>query len=381
MTTSPDYTPYVDLTLHDKSPADILAAGMATLQARIPDWVPTASNIEVLLLEAMAIEVGETLFALNRIPRTLLLALFTMYGVTPDPGERPYVDVTFTAQDDSGYVVPAGTEVALLINEADYSVDNEYLTLHTNTDLVIASPTTSGTVIATADVYTDTANGIPSGSTVEIVDSVTGIDSAVTGSAVGGGRLPETEESLVQRGAQRLSRLSDTLQTPNHFTQAALETTGVVRATTIDNWDSTGPDDPGENPGYVAVVVYGNGAPLSAGAKTSLQGELELRAAANLIITVIDPTVQDVAVTASVAVLPGYTGANVISAVETRLNQYLSPSSWPWSGTVRRNELISVIDQVEGVDYVDSLTVPANDVVISAANALARASTLTITTV
>lgn len=373
MTTNPDYAPFIDLTIHDKSPTDIYDAAIATLQARITDWVPTATNIEVMLMEAFAIEVGETLFTLNRIPGNMIRYLLTLYGVVPDPGSAPSVTVTFTTQDTSGYVVPGNTELALLL------ANGEYMSFFTDIDLVISTPDTEGTVSATATTYSDIANGISSGTDIEMVDSVTGVVSAVTASIVAGGASPETEAEWTARGVQRLQRLSDTLVIPDHFVQAALEDPSVVRANAIDNWNSEGEGDPGDDPGYIAVVVYGDDAPLSSEDKTALQASLELRSATNLIITVIDPTVTDVDITATIAVESAYTEATVIANVEARLTEYLSPNTWPWTGTVRYNELISIIDQVAGVDYVATLTAPASDIVIDDGATLVRANTLTIT--
>lgn len=372
MTSSPDYVPYADLTLYDKSPSDILAAAVATLQARWPDWTPSATNVEMAILEALAIEVGENIFTINRLPSAMIYYLMSLYGMERYSGSPPSVEVVFTAQDDTGYVIPAGTEVAILIP------NGEYMSFYTVIDLTIPSPETTGTVVATATVYTDIANGMATGTEVVLVDSVVGIESAETGGLIYGGDVPETDEAFRLRGVQRLQRLVDTLVTADHFTQAALEDPTIVRATTIDNYDADEVGDPGDHPGSVTVYVYGEGAALSTEAKAALAGSLEERAAANLTVTVKDPTITSVSVTTEIVPLPGFSSASVIGSVVDRLNEYLSTQNWAWSGTVRRNELISVIDQVTGVDYVATLTVPAADVELSGAAALVSPGTMDV---
>ena len=377
MSVSPDYTEFIDLTIYDKGPEDILDAAQATLQTRIPDWSPTATNIEVMLLEALALEVGETVFSLNRIPESMVRVLLSLYGIEFDSGTPPTVDLLFTAQDTDGYTIPAGTEVALLMS------NNEYMSFFTDSALTITEGNSVGTVGATAAVYTNVANGIASGTEGELVDAIIGIDAVETATTVTGGKLPETVEQWTFRGVQRLRRLVDTLVIPQHFIQAALENPLVARANAVDNYDPTAdpPSEPGDNPGNVTVVVYGDGAPLSSGQKTTLRDSLEQRALANLIIHVIDPTITTVNVTASVAVEATADEATVLQAVEDRIAEYLSPTTWPWAGTVRRNELISVIDQVPGVSYVDSITEPAADVVLDPGQTLVTAGTITITAV
>ena len=378
MTSSPDYVPFIDLALHDKSPSDVLAAGVATLRARRTDWVPEPTNVEYALMEAMAVEIAETLFTLNRLPRTMMMILLERFGVVRDPGATPSVDVEFTAVDDTGYVVPAGTEVSLPLDTNDYETNSDYMSFYTNLDLTIVGGTTTGTVTASAERYTTVANGIAPGVRVDVIDALSGIETAKTASVVAGGLSPETDQALLERGTQRLQRLVDTLVIPQNFTQAALEDPRVFRALTLDNYDPTGEGDPGDNPGHVTIVVYGDDGPLSAGDKTALFDDLDPRTAANLILHIIDPTVTAVDVTVTVAALPTYTPEAVQASVEDALDQYLSPTFWPWAGVVRRNEIIALADQVPGVDYVDTLTTPASDVTLTGNATLVTPGTITV---
>lgn len=375
MTDSPDYTQFVDLTLYDKSPEDIMAAALSTLQSRVPDWVPTDTNIEVMLLEAMAIEVGEAVFTVNRIPQAMLRALLALYGVELDAGAPPTVDVEFTMQDDDGYVIPAGTELVLDLG------NDEALALFTNITLTIPATTTTGTVLASGVVNTNVANGIAIGTGLALVEAVIGVESAQTDSLVTGGRLPETIESWTRRGVQRLRRLVDTLVIPTHFIQASLEEPGVFRANAVDNYDPSAypSGDPGDHPGNVTVVVYGDDAPLTSEDKEDLLITLQEKSSANLIIHVIDPDITVVDVDVEIGLVYASTEAATIAAVEARLENYLNAATWPWSGTVRRNEIISVVDQVPGVSYVVAINDPAADIDLAEGTTLVTSGTITVT--
>ncbi len=377
MSISPDYTQYVDLTLYDKDPIDIVEAAQTTLQSRIPDWVPSSTNVEVMLLEALAIEVSETIFSINRLPESMIRVLLSLYGVEQGTGTPPSVTLEFTAYDTDGYIIPAGTEVAILTGSG------EYISFFTNTNMSIIVGALTGTVLATATVNTNIANGLAIGTNAELIDAIVGVETVETTTVVAGGTLAETVEAWTERGVQRLRRLVDTLVIPSHFTQAALENSLVYRANTIDNYDPTvsPPSTPGDDPGHVTVVVYGDGAMLTTLQKTNLLDSLELRSNANLILHVIDPTIVTVNVTAAISVTAGYVHLDVINAVKARLTEYLSPTTWSWSGVVRKNELISIIDQVAGVDYVSTVTVPSTDIVIGADKALASPGTFTITAI
>jgi hypothetical protein len=106
------------------------------------------------------------------------------------------------------------------------------------------------------------------------------------------------------------------------------------------------------------------------------------QAQANLAVVVIDPTITSVTVTATVHPLTGYDSATVQANVGAALAAYLNPDTWSWSGTVRRNKLIQVIEDAAGVDYLTSLTAPAADVTLTGVAPLtsynAGASTITV---
>ena len=85
---------------------------------------------------------------------------------------------------------------------------------------------------------------------------------------------------------------------------------------------------------------------------------------ASLSVDVMSAELADVDVTATVVKKSGTTAATVKTAIETALKNYLDPNSWNWDDNyVRRNELISLIDAVDGVDYVSSLTIGGDSLV------------------
>ena len=366
--TSPDYKQIIDLSLYDKNPSDIADTAQALLRSRIPDWSPASTNVEVMLIEAMALEVSETIFSLNRLPQTMIYALLAMYGVDKYPGTAPECDFVFWAYDSGGYTIPEGTEVALQLPSG------EFLSFYTEADSEIDIGDTSVIITAVAREYTSAANGIPASTQAVLVDAVAGIESVYTDTEITNGADPETMEAWAARGALILQRLVDTLVLAPHFTAAALGDPLVYRATTYDDYEP----GVGFSPGHVTVIVYGTGGVLTTPQKAAIQADLADRAQANLIVDVIDPTLVDIPVTASVIVKVGYVAGDVQTAIETALGQYLNPLSWLWGEPVRPNELISLIDQVPGVSYVESLTFPATTITLGT-EALANPGTFTIT--
>jgi uncharacterized phage protein gp47/JayE len=163
------------------------------------------------------------------------------------------------------------------------------------------------------------------------------------------------------------------------MTATSALTGGTTPAVTITE---TRKGSPGTGAGFVTVAVIGmNGARLSATAKSDLQVQLDKRAQANLAVQVIDAAINAVNVTATVKAAAGYEAATVTANVTAALDLFLSPDTWGWAATVRRNDLIAVIENTEGVDYLVAghPTTPAGDVTLTGAAPLADLGTLALT--
>lgn len=481
-TDSPELVP---LTLVDLTEQDLVDIAVADAALKLPGWTPREGHTEVVLLEAQALITAELIYALNLLPDAVLEAVIATYGLVRDAGAAPSATFTMTTSSTTPVTVPTGTRVRVLYNGDDA------LDFLTTTDLVIPAAG-SAPVIATAVEKTAILNGNPTGVTTELVDAIIAVDTVVLASAVTGGRNAETSAAYRARGANLFRRLTSTLVLPAHFTAAALEVAGVIRATTLDNYNPTavlptpGPvtatpsttggtlgagtrsyrvsatNADGETVASVAVTavttgttasvaldwpdvtaptgtdpvtgykVYGRvggaegllatvvasaytdtgaaavgalppasnttggipgdhkgnvtvaaavaaGAALPAATRDALLSDLTDKAHSALAIHVIAPTITPVPVTATITVVPGYVAADVETAAEAALAAYLNPDAWPWSGTVYRNELISIIDRVPGVGRVVTLTAPAADVTLAGVAPLASSGALTVT--
>jgi uncharacterized phage protein gp47/JayE len=366
---SPDVTDLIDLTLYDQTADDLVARALTDAAAKVPEWTPAAGNLEVILLEAISTVISELTYSVNRVPGAVLDSLLQLYGIFRSEGTYATATVTFTTASPGGITVPYGTVVQLALTgdtPLDFATDSEAV-----------NPSGTLTTTVTALDLTSRANGTASGTPLELISSLPNVDTAALASPVLGGAAPESDSDWRQRAIVRLNRLVTTLVLPRHFTDEALESPGVYRAFAIDNYDGTA-----TAAGHVTVAVLAEGGgTLTTGAKAALQADLSSKAQVNLAVHVIDPTITTVPVTAAIHPTSGSDPATVIAAVTAALTNYLNTDSWDWSGTVRTNELIAVISNVPGVDYVNSLTAPSGNVTLTGAANLAKLGTATITAV
>jgi hypothetical protein len=375
-----DLSGYVDLRLYDVSDQAIVDTAIAATRLNLPGWVPNEGNTEVVIIEALALEIAELIVTANRLPGAVAVAILGLIGVTRDLGAPPTATATITFGDLLGHSVPAGTRAHLLL------ADGSTVTfLVEPPGLTVAPGAGDGVVSLIGDTYTSAANGTPAGTPLVMADRVSFIDSIVLATDVADGRSPETDSEWRDRGVGRLSRLSETLVLPRHFVAAALEDPLVGIAVGLDSYDPGGGGVPGDNPGHMTVAVLDEvGAALSAPTKAALELSMEASALAILDVHIMNAAVVTVAVAATVVPVAGATWITVRDSVVAAIQAYLDPIAWAQrSGgtTIYHNEMVSLIDQVSGVERVVSVTVAASsaDYAITGIAALPKAGVVTIT--
>jgi uncharacterized phage protein gp47/JayE len=345
------------------------------LAANLPGWVPREGQLDTWMVEVWARMQYETQAVAALVP----LGIFAYFGksvlgipaITAWPAA---VQSTWTLTDTNGHTIPAGTVVAYPI-DGDTSL---YFQVAGDVTVPPSSSTTSAGEVTLIAVEAGTAaNGLGAG-TVNLVDSLAWVDTITTTATTAGGVDAESDAAYLDRLRTLLKLLAPRPIKPADFSALALEVAGVARATTIDGYN------PGDltsgNERMVAVAVAdAAGQPLSSGVKTAVQTFLDSEREVNFVVNVIDPTYTSVNVTATLKKLSTADGAVVQAAAEAALADYLSPANWDWSGTVRRFELVSLLDQVAGVDYVVSITTPSGDVALSGVASLPQPGSITIT--
>lgn len=370
-----DLAPYIDLSLDDRDPDDILDAALALAADRLPGWTPREGNVEVALLEVLALVASEMVFALNRLPNVVVEALLKLYGIEHLNGTKLGFDVRVTVSDDLGRVVPAGTTIGLAEGES-------VRTFTTDADLVFPP---GGATTLPVHVTADAVGGsnllpLEDGTPFDVIDAVPFVDTVEADGTIFAFVInPESDTEYFSRAMARLSRLTDTIVLPDHFAAAASEELDVDRAKTTDLTDP-GTAGVGDDPGHVTVSVIGpGGAALSEPRRTAIAASLLARTIASLQIHVINAEIVVVPVTVQVRRFAGFTDAQVIESVTAVLTAYLSTAFWDWnSDVVSHNELIARIDTAVGVDVVLDLSAPAADVPLAGFAPLAVLGALAI---
>jgi hypothetical protein len=124
--------------------------------------------------------------------------------------------------------------------------------------------------------------------------------------------------------------------------------------------------------GLNATITDTSDVPLPVEDRQEIEEALDLKTNTGLITELVNAELVDITVNVTVVPFVGYTTSQIQNNIKAALDLYLSPNEWDWSDTVRENEILALVDNVEGVDYVSSLnsvtttspeaTVSGNDV-------------------
>lgn len=378
----------------DTDPQDILNDAYSFIQNVIPGWTPSDGHLDVWLLQSVASVASESRDVASEVTRSI----FRWYGayligLPPIDATAATSETTWTMIDSGGYTVPGGTQVAIT---DDYGNVIPFETMDDITVFPGSNVTAVGAVNIIASAPGADGNAIgTAGSNIELLDPLTFVDHIVLEAVTSGGQDAETDDDYLNRLSSTLQMLAPRPILPEDFSVFARNIPGVWRATTLDGYNPTTATY--NNPRTVSIAVIDqDGNACSTSVKNAVLADLEARREVNFQIYVIDPTYTTIKVTATIQALSGWDITSVQADIEAALNSYLSPATWgttqldqrAWVNNVniRYLEISTVINNVNGVDYIASLTIGAGagamgtaDLVMSGVAPLPQPGTMTIT--
>lgn len=359
---------YIELPVETN--AETLAAdAFEYLQDAIPGWEPNDGNLETIMIEAFSRLSAEVRDVASAVPRSIFRYFGQLVGTLPIQAQRATGTTTWTMINSAGYTIRAGQQVGIR------TAGDNLVAFEVIQDYTIAPGNTSrADVIVRAVEPGAAASGIGSiAGPVELIDPLDYVSTVTLNAVTSGGVDAETDSDYLDRLSQRLTLLTPRPILARDFATLARDVGGVSRAMVLDGYDPG--NNSYNNERMVAVAVTDeDGNALSSDVKNEVDALLQETREVNFIVNVIDPEYTDVDVTYSVVALPGYTASDLESAINAALTAYTSPGNWgtPVDGdivsgvnwvptnTVRYLEVATVINNVQGVDYIASLAIGVN---------------------
>lgn len=341
------------------------------IQTTFPDWEPNTGNLDTALLVAIAFMNSDTQTTSLDVPDGIFKIIGqNLFNFPPIAAAAATATSTWTAMDNAGYTVQAGTEVTIAESG---NVRHGFRVVSTVVIPPGSTSTGAGEVILEAIIEGAQANDLTEDP--ELIRALDWVDSISLVDPPTNGEDAETDFEYLTRLRQKLRLLAPRPIVPADFeTEAITEFRDIDRALALDTFDPAGddPDDPGTWTSALHVTVAGleeDGSDLDADTKTALAAHYETIRELNFVPHVIDATRSIIDVEVNVEPLPGVLQADADAAAIASITSWLQPYNWgrpqygdPGVGggwrrmdTVRRNDAIAIAKQGAGVDTVTGL--------------------------
>lgn len=366
-------TDYIGFPIETDAAA-LAKAAIQELMSLQPGFVPNESNLEVALIEVLSTMEAETRYVASLVPAEIFrYAGRSLFNIQPIDGAPATATSTWTMRDTAGYTIPANTLVAYQPS------GTTSLYFRTQSDVTVPPgqvTTGTGDVILVASEYGTAYNGLEPQS-VALADALTFVTAVTTETATAGGVDRETDDAYLNRLRTELGLLSPRPILPNDFAVLALNVAGVFRAVAVDGYDPVTKSFGNERMVTVAVADAA-GETVTPQIQTLVAAYLESLREVNFIVNVVDPNYTTVDVTATVKVSSGADVSIVLATATQAVEDFLQPFTWPWANTLRYNQLIAVLADIPGVEYVADITTPTGDLLLGDVASLVRPGTVSI---
>lgn len=163
---SPDISRYVDLTVLDPESQTIFLDALQYARFALPEFEPREGSMEVVLLQAMALQVRQLAVAINRVPGAVLEVLLKLLDVERLTGSRATAYAKFVGNSTTTFRVPAGTRLYYIESQSTTPLLLETTsTTEVSHTKAVSSLSQSGTTIT---VVTTLMHGLSTGDSVSL---------------------------------------------------------------------------------------------------------------------------------------------------------------------------------------------------------------------
>jgi hypothetical protein len=357
---------YIELPI-DTNPEVLAEDSFAYVQAHFPGWVPNDANLDTIMVEVGARLAAEARDVASIVPVDIFMYFGELVGVPPIIAVPASAETTWTMIDNAGYTIPSGTQVGIRV------AGDELIPFTTITETIVPplSTTALNVLIVAVEAGGEQSSIGTVAGPVELIDTLDYVTTITQEAPTSGGVDAETEDDYLDRLRTRLQLLAPRPIIARDFAVMAEDIGGVDRALAIDGYNPI--DLTTNNERMVSVVAVDSaGEAVSAPIKAEVDAYLQALREINFIVHVFDPTYSTVDVTFAAVALPGFDASVVEVAAEEAVATYLEPANWGLISTgigdssesqswinqtvVRYLELTSVVNNVDGINYVTSLT-------------------------
>lgn len=356
-----------DPILWGKRFSDLYGAALDELRAVAPDYtalVPADPGIAVLdaLLHQTQL-LGE---GLDRLPAASLVSWLNYLGIVKKGPTPARGTVTLTLEPDRAepLVIPAGTRVLTDVRRPSPGLA-DVVEFVTEADLKIPVGQASVDLPIVAE-RAGTVGNVAAHTITHGYQALPYIIAIDNGQPTVGGRDTELDVDALERG-RRLLRHHWRAVAADDYEQIAISVPGIARARAIDE------------PGTVRLYLLADdGQPANDEVIRGVMAQMTPMRVQGVLLQVLPAEIRPIDVRARVRLQVGYSLAAVRSLAWTHCARILNPLTWVWGRKVAISELLAALEEIQGIDLVEELTLPQSNLHLDPQE-VARLGTLEIT--
>lgn len=297
-----------------------------------------------VLLEGLCFASAELLYYANKLPKALLVAYLSNYGITRNEGTFATVQlqITLTASFTSAITIPAGYIVRSTSGNVSFA---------TTQALIFPAGISSGVVPAAAQQL-GTVGNVAANQITQPLQPLSFVSGVTNPEAATGGSDQETEQEAIDRGIAEVRRRN--LVSADDYEAEARDYFGVGSvAKAIGNLSG---DKTTQQLGSVHVFVLdAQGSTPNQAALNELQGVMQPRVMIGTTVWVSPIELVDVDAKLVARLVEGEDPAEVSAALWAAMQAYLAPTAYPVGQDLILKELEYALRQTGRIAYVESL--------------------------
>lgn len=337
------------------------------LRALLPDWLPADAALENLLMAIDSRRHGEARELLKAVTDQIYRGwVIDVLGIPALDASYAAVQSTWTASDTAGHTIAADTQVAIADNvggQVGFRVRDDVA--------ILAGGQTTALGAVVLQAISPGAAGSGLTGPVTAIDSLAWLSTiTLDGGITTGGRDAESETEFRDRTSRRLQLISEAPIVALDFSILATDIAGVARAATKPLYNPV--DATSNNAGmFTTALVDPAGGAVSSGVRAAVAALFGKLTLTGVVANVVDATYTTINVAFTATCYQGFNPVTVQASAIAAVRALLDPAVWgmPTYGdpgtsggwiddlVVRPSEISAAINGVEGIHYVDTLTV------------------------
>lgn len=360
---------FVDIPI-EVAPQAMLERFVTEMESLVEGWNPNLGEAEILIAQAVIYRLVVPIIQLaSSVPATI----FDTFGreivkVGRQEALRAYAASTWTMVDNAGYTIPAGTQVDLV------KTGSERIGFIVVSTVVVPpgeTATAEGAVLLEAIEPGENANALEGeGILVDALNFVVQPGGIVLDAPTSNGRDEEPPTEYLGRLAETMQTFIEGVVRARDVAIVARNVPGVGRVAVIDNYNAETEEDEQEKT-TTLVVANDDGLEVASGVKDAVLAKMEEKREVNYLFFVEDSTYSTIEVEGSIVPMLGYDKGAAIVNTEAMLDELNNPAhafeqpegdaaSWVNSKVVRYQDVVTAINNSQGVDHVDNLKIGKN---------------------